>query len=36
MAQGASGVYGNNNAKFGFADIKYGQRIVELALKYSF
>jgi hypothetical protein len=36
MSQNASGQFVNDNKQFGFADIKYGQRIVELALKYSF
>jgi hypothetical protein len=31
-----SGQFRNTNAKFGFADTKFGQRVVELALKYSF
>jgi hypothetical protein len=36
MAQNASGQFVNTNNQFGFADIKYGQRTLELAVRYSF
>lgn len=36
MVKGVNGQYGNTNSMFGFTDIKFGQRVVELAVRYSF
>jgi hypothetical protein len=36
MTKGVNGQYGNTNSTFGFTDIKFGQRVVELAVRYSF